>query len=56
LKAFATKWGADNSLANPRPNDNPVRFDTPVEKSFYTSSGETQAYAGVKMFPSSYTL
>jgi len=53
LNAFATKWGVDNSLATPRPKDNPVRLDTPVLKSFYTSSGETQAYAGVKIFPSS---
>jgi len=53
LNALATKCGADNSLANPRPNDNPVRFDTPLLKSLVTSSGDTQAYSGVKIFPSS---
>jgi len=56
LKAFATKCGVDNSLANPNPKDNPVKFETPLLKSLVTSSGEIHAYAGVKMLPSSYTL
>jgi len=43
LNAFATKWGADNSLANPNPKDNPVRLDTPYPKSLHISSGEIQA-------------
>lgn len=55
MNAFAIKWGADNSLANPNPNDNPVRFYTPYPKSLVTSSGEIQAYYGVKIFPSSKT-
>jgi len=43
LKALATKCGVDNSLTNPRLNDNPVRLDTPVLKSLVTCSGLTQA-------------
>jgi len=53
LNALATKCGADNSLAIPNPNDNPVKFYTPLLKCLTTSSGEIQAYSGVKIFPSS---
>jgi len=53
LKALATKCGADKVLANPNPNDNPVKFETPTLNNLATLSGETLAYSGVKIAPSS---
>lgn len=55
MNEFATKWGADNSLVIPKDNDNPVKLDTPLEKSYPTSSGDIAAYFGAKIIPSSYT-
>jgi hypothetical protein len=30
LNALLTKCGVDNSLANPNPNDNPVKLEAPL--------------------------
>lgn len=51
MNAFVIKCGADNSLANPRPNDNPVKLETPLLNNSNIVAGLRQAYSGDNIDP-----